>query len=108
METVGIIGPPSALAPDPDQPSTSGGFFSGLGGLILGAGDRLIDLEVLEREQRILDRGDIADRVDQRLANLGVQTTGFGDAITALSPFQIAGLGIAAALTFALLTGQFR
>ena len=79
-----------------------GDFGRALGGLFVTGLSRRIDLEFTEREQRI-DTAEVARQRQQQFA-----PPGFGSVVQNLTPLQVGGLLVAAALSVALISGAFR
>ena len=79
-----------------------GGFFAGLGSVLLGGLSRFVDAE-LPLPTRQPDTAEV-DR-EQRPR---VSPPGLGSVFENITPLQFGGLLVAAGLTIALVTGQFR
>lgn len=79
-----------------------GGFFVGVGSIVLEGFSRFLDAE-LPMPTRQPDTAEIARQDRQRVA-----PPGLGSVFENITPVQLGGLLVAAGLTIALVTGQFR
>ena len=79
-----------------------GGFLSGVGSVLLGGLGRFIDAE-LPVPTRNPDTAEVDRAQRQR-----VSPPGLGSVFENITPLQFGGLLVAAGLTIALVTGQFR
>lgn len=81
-----------------------GDLFRRFGGIAVDGISRVVDYEIATN-YRVPDTSETAPLTDQKPAPPAPNT--LTDALTALSPLQVGGLVVAAALSWALVTGKF-